>query len=221
MSEGLEGYAVEFRQSDYEGWIAYIDGVPIFEHVDFKQAASGGAGLAQPAPGSLVLPYRGLNRSTRPWKEIRGQPIDRVELYFAREALGNAGQPILRFDRPPGDCGARFIVLSIGGLVLSARAEVKAKKVTALERAGARGQERLGRVGYRMGYWIAAQHECTLYEVLRNGRISQMGPVRHPCWPKPRGVEIYDPARHGFALSPAVVGLTKSQVEWPRQPLIA
>ncbi len=221
MSEGLEGHAVGIRQSDYEGWVAYIGGSPIMEHIDFKQAAIGGAGMAQPTPGSLILPYRALGRATRPWKEIKGQPIQRVELYFARKALGNEGQPILRFDTPLGDFGARFIVLGIGGLILSARAEIKAKKVTPDERADARGQERLGRVGYRVGYWIRAQHECVLYEVLRNGRISQMGPVRHPCWPKPRGVEVFDPARHGFALAPHVVGLTKAEVPEPHQPMLA
>ena len=143
-----------------------------------------------------------------------------MELYFARDVLDK--QPILRFDRPPGDVGVRWIVMNLGGVVVSANSDMTAKKVTSLDQGETRGQERLGRVGYRIGYWVQARHECVLYEVLRNGRVSQLGPVRHPCWPKPRGPEVFDPARHGFGVAPSVVGLLPGEVTPPTvEPLLA
>lgn len=175
----MEVWAASLRDSDYEGWVAYVDSSPIFE------AAPHDPRLAQAIHGARTLPHRRVARNTLDWKDLPHERVHRLEVYFCRQSFPR--QPVVRIDRMPGQV-LRWIQLKMGGLVLNAGAGIR-------EPFGA-GVQRLGIVGYRIGWWNPAARECRLLEVTPRG-VKDLGTRQHPCEPAPRG----------FGLAPHVVGL--------------
>ena len=157
-------------ESDYEGWVAWVDGHPIFEAVPWN------ARLLPLVAGARELPTRFGGRQTMEWKRVPAEQLTRFELYFARAVYPN--QPVIRFDREPGG-DVRFIQMKMTGALVTTPA-------------------RLGLIGYRVGYWQRGRRHpkgglgfCAMWEVYRDGRIIELEPVRDPFAPKPEG--------HGYA----------------------
>jgi hypothetical protein len=176
--DAMEVWAASLRDSDYEGWVAYVDGSPIFEAAPFEPR------LAQPVIGAHVHPYRPAGRNVIEWRDLPHERVHRVELYFCRQRYQ---QPVIRMDRQPGNVQLRFIQLKLGGLVLESGV---GRDITG------GGPRRLGIRGYRIGYWNPATNECELFEITPRERL-HLGKRRHPCELPPRG----------FGLAPHVVGL--------------
>jgi hypothetical protein len=185
--------AESLAASGYEGWVAYVDGSPIFE------ARPANVSLAQLIPGA-VDQVRAAARDTVEWRDLPQERVQAVELYAFHGHWGE--QPILRIDREPGFPQMRFIQMKLRGLIVPTH--------------GARGLERTGIAGYRIGYYNPPRAEYDLLELTPQYR-SQMDPAGgfrppgapplkgHPCWPRP----------HGFGLAPHTVGLTEDQVPSP------
>lgn len=182
----LEGVSATIRDSGYQGWVVYVDGSPIFEAVPHQPR------LLQPARGSIVLPPRRPDRNTMEWKNLPHDRVHRLELYFARHRL--TSQPAIRIDRQPGNPDMRFLQSKLGGVAIGAGAGNSRDRLDV-------GQQRLGVVGYRVGFWNPAANECRLFELTRD-TTRDLGSVLHPCWPAPLG----------FGIAPWVVGLTEEQV---------
>lgn len=204
MSNALEVYAHSLARSDYVGWVAYVDNVPIYEHVPFAQGLrKGGVGLAQPTPKAQTLTARAENRTTMEWRDLPHDKIQRVELYYARERVPVDRQPVIRFDREPG-ADLRFIQFKTGALLTASGMATK-KNQEDLKHLRM-GQERIPLISWTMGYWDKRKGECVLVEVTPNadgeGCMEIYGPVPHPCWPRPIG----------FGLAPHTVGLTESDI---------
>ena len=149
--------------SDYEGWVAWIDGSPIFEAVPWNPK------LLQLAPGMTEQAVRFDDRQTMDWKNVPGEKVERFELYFCRQHW--QGQPVLQMDRQPGHHAVRFVQLKLGGIAVGANLE----------------QSRLGLIGYRVGYWDPIRNVCEMYEYLRNGQMTKLPIVGDPCAPRPHG----------------------------------
>jgi len=152
-------------ESDYEGWVAWVNDDPIFEHVEYNPR------LLPIMPGSVSLEYRGKSNNTIAWKDLPHNKLTRVELYFAREKFQN--QPVWRADREPG-LDMLFIQMKLGSITLSTN------------KLETRGQQRTGLIGYRIGFWVPGRRECQMWEITRSN-IKYMGNVKDPCAPKPIG----------------------------------
>lgn len=159
--------------SGYEGWVAWIDGSPIFEAVPVQSM------LAPVASGLHVTATRPMNRAVREWKDLPNGQIDQLELYFARDKF--PGQPVFRVWREPGS-DVRMIQMKLGGVVFMGTS-----------------QQRLGVIGYRVGFWNRHQMLCQVWEFRRDGSRIELPPVRDPTLPRPEG--------YGYA--PHVVGMTR------------
>lgn len=149
--------------SDYEGWVAWVDGSPIFERVPWNP------NLLQIVTGASEQAVRFEDRNTTEWRDVPNQKIERFELYFDRAHWQN--QPVIRMDREPGHHAVRFIQLKLGGLAVG----------------GNLLQRRLGLIGYRIGYWDPLRNVCEMYEYLRNGKMTKLPIVGDPCLPRPHG----------------------------------
>jgi hypothetical protein len=149
-------------ESDYEGWVAYIDGVPIFEHAPRNPALLQAAGNGH-QPNIA-------DRATLPWREVPTARVDRLELYYARGHVQS--QPAIRLQRPPGADHIRFIQLKMGGIAFG---------------PGLRRPVRLGLMGYRVGYWDPRAQRCEMWEIGRDGKVEKLRDVKDPCAPKPVG----------------------------------
>lgn len=153
-------------ETDYEGWVAWVDGNPIFEHVEYNPK------LLPLFDDANALEYRGKSRNTLDWKDLPHDRITRVELYFARERYAN--QPVWRADREPG-LNMRFIQMKMGSIV------VATDMVNQIV-----GQKRTGAVGYKIGFWVPDRKECQLWEITRTD-LKHLGNVSNPCAPAPNG----------------------------------
>ncbi len=185
--------APDIAASNYEGWVAYANGSPIFEAVEKNPY------LKPLAPG-VAEAIRPRDRTHVEWRDLPHPQLQAIELYAFREVYGI--QPIMRIDREPGNEELRFIQMKLGALQFG---------------PGIAGQQRTGVIGYRIGYWNPVRFECDLIELTREHR-KQMDPAgefrpegspplkTHPCWSRPRG----------FGLGPHTVGLTAEQI--PAEP---
>jgi hypothetical protein len=151
--------------SDYEGWVAWIDDTPIFEHVEYNPK------LLPLISDASHLEFREKAHNVLEWKELPHDKLTRVELYFCRKKY--PGQPAWRCDREPG-LEMRFIQMKLGSITI------------ATDRVHGGGQHRTGVVGYRVGLWIPSRKECKLWEINRS-EIIYMGEVSDPCAPRPTG----------------------------------
>lgn len=169
-----ENISTNLAESSYEGWVAWVDGNPIFEHIE-------------DAPGMLTaivaMPRRVEDRNTTSWKKLDTRRIERFELYFARAYVPD--QPMIRIDREPGYPHLRFIQMKLGGIVWG---------------AGVR-PGRLGINGYRVGYWDDRRMECRIWEALRDGSLTELNKVKNPLLPRPLG-HGYSPDVLGAGYSP-------------------
>lgn len=152
-------------ESDYEGWVAWVDDVPIFEHVEYNPK------LLPLVSDAKMVEYRGKANNTLEWKDLPHNKLTRVELYFAREKYPN--QPVWRADREPG-LEMRFIQMKMGSVVL------------ATDALQTRGVQRTGVVGYKIGIWVPQRQECQMWEITRS-EMNFMGKVKDPCAPRPEG----------------------------------
>lgn len=168
----------QIAESNYEGWVAWVDGVPIFE----KSVATPKLGMANHAPGQFVLPQRAEGRNVMDWKDLPHEKIDMVDLYLARENI-HWTQPCWSVPRLP-DCQIAYIMLKMGGVVLHTRPGATS------------GQERLGNAsGYKMGFWIPSANECRMWEITRK-QITPLGVKQDPHSPRPTGFGISHAAIH-------------------------
>ncbi len=191
-----ETYRLELAPSDYIGWVAYVDGVPIYEHVPNLQASTKGGGeMAQPVAGALLMPYRKIERNCMDWKQVPYDRVQRLEIYFGREWISPRNQPPIRLDR--GNPALRFIQFKRGAIIVQAGAG-----------AGfdGGGQMRSGVLSYIGGYWDPLHGRSELWEVGRtptpNGQMLHQMTEGHPCWPRP----------DGFGLGPHTVRLTEADI---------
>lgn len=200
-------YADQLRYSDYNGWVVYIDGVPIYEHVPYFQASAyGGLGYAQPLADSLLLPNRPTSRNCLDWKLLPHAQITRVEIYFGREWTPPHNQPVIRLDRAGPDL--RFIQYKRGSILVNAG---MVKEPHSL----GEGQMRTGCTHYIVGYWDPVPNITELITVGRSvDPITGDVPLKreavkgHPCWPRP----------NGFGLAPNIVRLQPEDI--PAPPLV-
>lgn len=186
--------------TDYEGWLAWVEGQPIFEAVPLH---------AQPVVSGGADVYRAESRRVMDWTKLPHMKIERLALFFLRPLYRAEQQPIWSVWREL-ESDVRLIQFKRRSLVLPANSDQSP------------GRTRVMR--YTMGTWCpsATPHpECRLWDIQANppkgAAIMQEreGPRRHPCWPLPGRGEAFDPLRHGFGLGPQVVGLTEAEVPDP------
>jgi hypothetical protein len=205
----LEAHADLLKQSDYIGWVVYVDGTPIHEHVPYFQSAdsAGGSMYAQGLNSELLLPNRELGRNCLDWKMLPHHKIQRLELYFGREWSPPHRQPVIRLDRAGPDL--RFIQYKKGSILINAGVSKEPHSL-------GEGQMRTGCTHYVIGYWDPIPN---ITEIITVGRaadplkgtipITREAVRGHPCWPRPQG----------FGLGPQIVQLQPDDV--PLQPLVA
>ena len=162
----------------YEGWVAWIDGVPIFESVPHNPK------LLQLAPGMVQQLVRPEARSAMQWKRVPNQKIDRFELFYARDRIPK--QPVIRFDKEP-NANVRFLQMKMGGLLGNVPL-------------------RLGLNGYRVGYWAPERKHpkggigfCQMWEIRRDGTVIDLEPVCNPFLSRVEGGLGYAPEVAGAA----------------------
>jgi hypothetical protein len=173
------------RASSYEGWVAWVNGQPIFEAVPLNPR------LAQLAPGAATQMTRQPGRNVMDWDDVPNERIDLLEVYFDRGFRKE--QPALMIAKNPG-ADLCFFQMKTTGMVVN---------VGVLAHAQHRGQERTGVHGYRIGYFDRKQNFSMMWEVQRGVWQPKEYPiVGHPCWPRP----------HGYGLNPTIMGLTESDV---------
>jgi hypothetical protein len=199
-----DSYAAQLRDARYIGWVAYVDGVPIYENVPYFQASEkGGPDMVQPMSGSLLLPNRQISRNCLQWEMLPHEKIQRLELWFGWDHTPPHKQPVIRLDRMGPEL--RFIQYKRGAIVVDAG--------YAVESFGG-GQSRTGVQSYVMGYWDPVPNITEIIEVKAQRPFTGESPITrqavrgHPCWPRP----------HGFGLGPQVVQLTSEDV--PTLPMI-
>jgi len=192
MDDASGSWIPSLAESDYEGWVAWVDSVPIFE---FTRRVYG---QFQVAPGLRQPSYNQPGRTCMEWKDLPKDRVQRVELFFCRERRPNGQhykQPVAIMPRPLGRADIRFLQMKMGAVVVGM--------------SGSRGQERTGVNGYRLGYWDPKAGTCQLHEWTRV-KHTYLGERGHPCWPKPLG----------FGLNPGTVGLTAAEVPDPPLALV-
>lgn len=162
--EAREQWAMSIRDSDYIGWVAYVDGQPIFEAV---RRPVGAYQLAATAPDAPI--HRAEDRRTMQWRDLPHERVERVELYWAR---GQLSQPAFRIDRAPDCHTMRFLQMKRGGISVPTQ-------------AGER-PTRHGLVAYVIGYWDPARPLAELWEI-GDREVRKLGAVKDPWAPKPEG----------------------------------
>lgn len=150
-------------ESDYEGWVAWVEGSPIFEAEPFNVK------LAPLFDEKLGRPARKETHQTLDWKKVPNEKIERLDLYFARKVYKN--QPVIRIDKEPGHNWVRFVQMKLGSMIFGPT----------------EGARRLGISGYRIGYWDTRRNICEIFEYHRDGTTKQLPPVANPFLPKPQG----------------------------------
>lgn len=192
-----ERYTAALRESSYEGWVAYVNGEPIFERVSVHPLD-----IPENVIGGTRPPVRD-GRQFAEWDELQTEAfrrrvgqVHRVEVYFGRQ-VARMSQPAIWYACNPGD-RVRFIQF---------------KRRARLANAGGLDSPhaRTGVLSYSLGYWDRATNECRLFEcdpqhpAVVFCPLCRLGahecaclPIRNPCWPRPQG----------FGLSPHVLGLT-------------
>lgn len=182
--------AQSIAESDYEGWVVWLGDQPIFESAPMLP------GLLPSATGAKVLPLRHGGRSTMDWKEIPMEKANRFELYFSRDTYPD--QPVFRVDKEPESVNTRFIQMKMGGIVVHTADQPKKEKEgfqLTRELGITRGQERLGIVGYKVGFWVPEREDCQLWEFTREN-WKHLGKRKSPISAPPLG----------FGLSTATMG---------------
>jgi len=182
-------------ESGYIGWVAWIDGAPVFERVPVNFS------LVQTTSTAVDKPVRRQSRNTVDWKELEHPKISRLEIYGFHEHYTQ--QPLFRMDRAPGAEEVRYACMTMQGIAFG---------------PGIVGQARTGIAGWKVGWYNPKRKEFDLWQITRDERIrlnphgnpdrlSEDGPAckGHPCWPRP----------HGFGIAPWVFGLTDEQVPSP------
>jgi len=157
--------STSLAESDYEGWVAWVGDVPIFEHVEWNPK------LLPLISDAEMTEHRSKANNVLEWKNLPHEKLTRVELYFGRKGIPD--QPAFRADCEPG-FGMRFIQMKMGGVTI------------ATDRSSGGGQHRTGVVGYRMGFYVPSRKECQMWEITRE-KIIFMGKVTDPCAPRPKG----------------------------------
>lgn len=195
-------------ESDYEGWVAWLDGRPVYAD------GAGGPFIGYDACVPLfeevpsAAPYRSTvagvqDRKARPggrqtmvWDELPHARVMCLELYAFRDVYnwggphGN-GQPMIQLTRTPGH-EVRWIQYKAGGLTLPAQGAEP-------------GVRRTGIFSWTVGFWDVTAQEVATWELKKTGGepVKTLLPTGcHPCWPKPLG----------FGLAPHVLGLTPEDV---------
>lgn len=194
----------DFAAAGYEGWVAWVnDGgpipVPIFEANPIIPT------LAPLIRGAKRLPVRPVERNVKMWDALDQTKIQRLDLFFYPTVYD---QPAWRVDREPGFTHMRFIQMKMGGLRINAY-EGDPRETEGLLSTGV---ARTGLTGYRVGYWDTLRNISEIYEITLMHRTS-LGVRGCPCNPRPRENETLDIKRHGWALSPHVVGMTQEEVQ--------
>lgn len=181
--------------SSYEGWVAWVDGIPIFEEVVESPRLA-------PLSNGHARERRPADRNVMDWSDLPHEKLRCVELYFDRALI--RAQPRIRIDREAG-ADLRFIQFKRGSLSLPSVSGVPGGlSADELARAGyPLGQTRSGVVGYCLGYWDRRRGFTELICVKRGEPHNFRPPPRgHPCWPRP----------YGFGFAPAAVGLNPAAV---------
>lgn len=192
------------RESDYEGWVAWVDGEPAYvgdKLVGFKNATPlfesipHNPRLIQVASG---LPDRAPRLPTRQvidWKQLPHERVVMLELYAFRDVYSR--QPVIQIQRQPGR-DLRWIQYKKSGLIAHAGHRDRRREIEG-------GQARTGITMWMIGYWDRTVGQCQIFGVPARGgewdRLEFDG-SNHPCWPRPLG----------FGLSPVVLGLSGEDV---------
>ena len=191
--------SLSIAQSGYVGWVAWIDGSPVFQEVPVNFA------LANTSLGGTTIASRSRDRRTVDWKDLDQTKIERLEVYGFHDHYTD--QPLMRIDRQPGATELRFACLTMQGLAFG---------------PGIVGQERTGLAGWKIGWYNPALKEYDLWEIKRESR-QRLNPSGsppylhangnackgHPCWPRP----------YGFGIAPYVFGLSGFDVPNPPAPV--
>lgn len=210
MVEVTDHWTNAIRASDYMGWVAYVEGCPIFE--------------AEPpyigplnTRGGLIVQPRPYDRTTMDWDRLPHEKVTRVELWYGRE-FEWISQPLVHLICNPGD-DVRFICYKQRALVQHTAATMK-RDPDDPDRLvmHTSSVERTGVTAYRIGFWDRPKSVCRMFEACANReeiltcllcgeavRHCNCLPVSHPCWPRP----------WGFGIAPGVVGLRLDQVPSP------
>lgn len=164
-----DAWADGLTEAGYEGWVAFVDEVPIFEEV---RRPIGAHPLAAGAAGVV---FREGAANCMEWRDLPHEKVHRFELYL-RTADGK-GRCVYRADRAEGSTSLRFLQMKLGGVTAPGGAGAK---------SGGASPERLGTLAYRVGHWDPAVPECVLYEFFRSG-WREFGRCRDPWAPRPVG----------------------------------
>lgn len=160
-----DAHAEHIAASDYEGWVAYVEGSPLYQAVDRPKKA----------PPIIESMDQGIYRPEGPrtlsWKELPHAKVHRVEIWMREESQG----PLrFRLDRSPDNPHMRFILMNVGAVVA--------------DQAGGTGQRRLPPLRrYRVGYWDPRRPLAQLWIVQRGAQIEKYGACTDPFAPRPKG----------------------------------
>ena len=203
-----ERWTAALAASDYQGWVVYVDGAPIFE-------AASRIPRELNRMGGLIQEVRQPSRNILEWDSLPPHTaIERLELYFGRETWPDH-QPIFDVSRLPGSilyyCQFKRATLVAEGIALHGgdleipEADLPTSPVT-----------RTGIEAYIVGCYDPAAGVTHVFEVdpavgalrcykcrenAKDGSCQCM-PFYHPCWPRPQGLGI----------SPHVFGFTPGQI---------
>lgn len=195
MISGQHDVSASIAESGYVGWVAWVDGVPVFQQVPRNLK------LPPLVYGALDIAPRAGDRQTVEWKTLDKSKIERLEIYGFHDHYTE--QPLFRMDREPGAVGVRYCCMTMQGLAFG---------------PGILGQARTGIAGWKIGWYNPQTKEYDLWEVKRDSR-QRLNPSRspqylpnngnackgHPCWPHP----------YGFGIAPDVFGLKEHEVPSP------
>ena len=193
------------KESDYEGWVAWIDGspvinpstqgimgyencTPLFENVPHNPK------LASIITGVEDREVRTSDRQTIDWKNLPHGRVKVLELYAFRDIYPN--QPLIQIAAQPNH-DILWIQYKRGGLLIQTANNPHAITNT--------GQSRTGVSSWVMGYWDRTVGQAQIWDYpARGGKIQkkEFSGRNHPCWPTPLG----------FGLSPHVLGLNPEDV---------
>ncbi len=195
-------------QSDYEGWVAWVDGTPIINPATNGLIGWHGStpifekvvhapGRASIADGMVERATRTADRTTMDWKELPHEHVRELELYAFRDVRDV--QPLVTLTAN-ANRDVRWIQYKTGAVVVPAVTQIG----RVLDRQTT-AQRRVSIGAWRVGYWDRTVGQCEMIEFYADGRdphrYNHSG-SNHPCWPKPMG----------FALAPFVLGLADDDV---------
>lgn len=198
-------------ESDYEGWVGWVDGAPVLNpSTNGLVAWDGCTPIFEEVPHQPTLfplahgledRARNVNfgdRKTLDWKQLPHERVMILELYAFRNTYGN--QPLVTLYRNVNR-DVRWIQFKRGSIVVPGGLVTKERN----EDKFGTSQRRTGINSWCVGYWDRTVGQCEMIEFFAAGgepqRWSHDG-ANHPCWPKPMG----------FGLSPVVLGLTEEDI---------